>query len=252
MEEGLRDQPQLPERRHLDAAQPRVHDARSFYESVRGLRASDADDGRDMLATVARDAAGRDGWVTFGEHTIFARGTVPAFVASATRRRKGEGRRRSSAVPWTGGRSNATRRRPRAVASDSRPSRNSAGGRAPARHAMLIFETLWEQESRAADVRLRFSDRSLAPSPSRRPTILDTVERFELYAGGSRDRQWLQRAQRPGPSSARRFESQAGQPQAGVTPKRTQMDEDYIRRACPTASRRRVGKASASTASSCC
>ena len=42
----VRDQPQLPERGHLDAAQSRVHDAR-VLRSVRGLRAPDAADRGD-------------------------------------------------------------------------------------------------------------------------------------------------------------------------------------------------------------
>jgi lysyl-tRNA synthetase class 2 len=52
--EGVRDQPQLPERRHLHEAQPRVHDARV----LRGLHRLRVHDVRDPAHATARCAVG--------------------------------------------------------------------------------------------------------------------------------------------------------------------------------------------------
>ena len=54
---GLRDQPQLPQRGHLDAAQPRVHDARVLL-GVRRLPDADAFT-EELLSTVAQQVIGR-------------------------------------------------------------------------------------------------------------------------------------------------------------------------------------------------
>ena len=53
----LRDQPQLPQRGHLDAPQPRVHDARV----LRGLRRGQGPDGPDRGAALGPRARGRGG-----------------------------------------------------------------------------------------------------------------------------------------------------------------------------------------------
>ena len=52
--EGVRDQPQLPQRRHLDPPQPRVHDARV----LRGLPGLSLPDGPHRGAAARRRAAG--------------------------------------------------------------------------------------------------------------------------------------------------------------------------------------------------
>ena len=77
----LRDQPELPERRHLHAAQSRVHDAR-VLRGLRGLPAPDAVDRGDAHARSRKEVLGGSLTSPFGEHVDFLRRAVsPAVVA---------------------------------------------------------------------------------------------------------------------------------------------------------------------------
>ena len=69
--EGVRDQPQLPQRGHLDAAQPRVHDARV----LRGLPGLPLPDGphRGAAARRSRRRCSARPRFTYGEHASISR-----------------------------------------------------------------------------------------------------------------------------------------------------------------------------------
>ena len=98
--EGLRDQPELPERGDLHAAQPRVHDARVLH----GLRRRAGPDGAHRGAPRRRRAGDpRDDRASVGRRDDLLRGAVPAALDEGRRRRvrprrpgRADPRRRSS------------------------------------------------------------------------------------------------------------------------------------------------------------
>ena len=93
--------------------------------------------------------------------------------------------------------------------------------------AAAIFEALVRGRPRAAGLRLRLSDRSLAvvEAGSDDP---DTVERFELYIGGFEVANAFSELNDP-VEQRRRFEQQLRE-RAGGDEEAHAMDEDYIRR----------------------
>ena len=133
----------------------------------------------EMLTEVAREATGGLE-VPFGEHTISFAAAVPPAVAAAGRRRGGE--RRGSGRPGHRSRFARSRRRPRAVARalgvEVATGRHGAG-----KIATTIFEALWEDELVQPTFVYDFPT-EVSPLSKQRPDDPDTVERFELYAGG--------------------------------------------------------------------
>ena len=88
---GLRDQPELPQRGHLDPAQPRVHDAR-VLSGLQRLPRPDDDDGADAGDGGARRRRVRPGpptgWPAAGPGRI-RRGPARAGAAADANRRRG-------------------------------------------------------------------------------------------------------------------------------------------------------------------
>ena len=103
--EGVRDQPQLPQRGHLDHAQPRVHDARVLHRLLRLRRRHGHHRGADR----GRRAAG--GWAD-GRRTLQGPGDLLRARPSARadhegRRRRGRARQRGSTLDARGARRSA-------------------------------------------------------------------------------------------------------------------------------------------------
>ena len=105
-------------------------------------------------------------------------------------------------------------------------SRSAPRRTAPARSPTAIFEALWEERLDPADVRLRLSDRGLAAVEAAADDP-DTVERFELYAGGFEIANGFSELNDPA-EQRRRFEAQLRDRAAGDA-EAHRMDEDYIR-----------------------
>ena len=174
--EGVRDQPQLPERRDLDAAQSRVHDARVLLGVRRLQRPDDADrgDAGDRRARGGAAADERD--VQRPRHLV--EGAVPAPVAArggarggveaARQRRAG---RRPSVARGGGGAGGDARR--------SRSRRRWARGRLRRKSSRRSAKRSSIQPTFVYDFPTEVS-----PLSKQKPDDPDTVERFELYIGG--------------------------------------------------------------------
>ena len=179
---GVRDQPQLPERGDLDAAQPRVHDARVLLGVRRLQRSDDADRG---------DAAGGGAQggraptrCTFGEHAISLAAAVPAPVAArgarARRRRSGSASdvppRRAAVARRGGGAGGAARRRGRRRPwargrSPRRSSRRSAKTTSSSRRSSTTSRPRSRRcRSRSRTIRTPSSGSSCTSAASRWPT----------------------------------------------------------------------------------
>ena len=110
--------------------------------------------------------------------------------------------------------------------SRARSARACAPAHGAGKIATTIFEALWEDGSCSRRSSTTFRPRSRR-SRSRRPTIPDTVERFELYAGGFEIANGFSELNDPA-EQRRRFEAQLRDRAAGDA-EAHQMDEDYIR-----------------------
>ena len=198
----------------------RVHDAR-VLRGVRRLRASDAADRGDAVRrSPARSPAGSS--VPFGEHVLsfappYRRLSLRHAAAEAATRAAGphRHRRRSARSRRAGGVARdleldvaaSARRRP-GIAAD-RSSRRSGRISSSSRRSSTTFRP----RSRRC--------RSSAPDDP------DTVERFELYAGGFEIANGFSELNDP-VEQRRRFEAQLEDRAAGDA-EAHQMDEDYIR-----------------------
>jgi lysyl-tRNA synthetase class 2 len=96
----------------------------------------------------------------------------------------------------------------------------------PGRIAMGIFETLWEERLVQPTFVYDFPT-EVSPLSKQRPDDPDTVERFELYAGGFELANGFSELNDPA-EQRRRFEAQLRDRAAGDA-EAHQMDEDYIR-----------------------
>ena len=217
----LRDQPQLPERGHLDAAQPRVHDA-GVLPGVRGLPGPDGDD-RGDAGHVAQRGGRAPIEVPFGEHTIS--------LAAPFRRVVAPRRARASRVRPAGRAVSADdlrAQRETAAAIAARLGRRGRARRAaPGKIAMEIFEALVRRASSSSRPSSTTSRPRCRRSRSRRPDDPDTVERFELYIGGFEVANALQRAERSGRAAPPLRAAARGARKGDL--EAHEMDEDYIR-----------------------
>ena len=179
----------------------------------------------ELLAEVARQATGGLD-ATFGEHDAVVRRAVPAAVTAPCRGRSGHG----AAGP--GGRLDGRRlgsgpARPRH--GGWRRTRARTAGR-PAhgagRIATTIFEALWEANLVQPTFVFDFPT-EVSPLSKQKPDDPDTVERFELYAGGFEVANGFSELNDPA-EQRRRFEAQLKDRAAGDA-EAHQMDEDYIR-----------------------
>jgi lysyl-tRNA synthetase class 2 len=183
-----------------------------------------------------------------GEHTLSFRGPVPPAVVAACGRESGD----RAVKEMASDRRSGQRIRPprsragRAAVSRARSNSTSSPGTrlACGKIATTIFEALWESTG-AADVRLRLSD-GVSPLSKQKPDDPDTVERFELYAGGFEIANGFSELNDPA-EQRRRFEAQLRIARP-ATPKRTRWTRTTSARSS-TACRRPAGKASASIAS---
>ena len=214
---GLRVGAQLPERGRLDAAQPRVHDAR-VLSGLRRLSRSDGDDRRAASAVGARGEAGRRGGVQ-------RRGDFAQRRRSGACRCGSRGRARQRAAGRAGHRVGSAEQRPRvghrrAVGHRHwrRRDRRQGGDR--------DLRAAVGSRSRPADVRLRLSDRGVAAleADARRP---GHVERFELYIAGFEVANAFSELNDP-VEQRRRFEMQLEEKRKGDAETHP-MDEDYVR-----------------------
>ena len=219
IEQGVRDQPQLPERGDLDAAQPRVHDD-GVLRGVRRLPGADGDD----------RGADRDGGAPGGRHRSdyvrrardLAGGAVRAALAARRGARGGvDGASERDVTdadlrrPRHGGRSGA-----RCSGSRSPPAT------APGKIATAIFEALCEDRLIQPTFVYDFPT-EVSPLSKQKPDDPDTVERFELYIGGFEVANAFSELNDPA-EQRRRFEEQLKDRARGDL-EAHQMDEDYIR-----------------------
>jgi len=96
----------------------------------------------------------------------------------------------------------------------------------PGKIATLIFEALWEEQLVQPTFVYDFPT-EVSPLSKQRPDDPDTVERFELYAGGFEVANGFSELNDP-VEQRRRFEAQLRDRAAGDT-EAHQMDEDYVR-----------------------
>ena len=219
MEKGLRDQPQLPERGDLHAAQPRVHDD-GVLRGVRRLPGADDDDrgadldrwrGRRSAPTRSPSAITRSRWPR-----PFARLSL-----------RDGGARGRVAAPGARG----DRRRPADSATRPPISRGCSGWTSPpatarARSRPAIFEALCEDRLIQPTFVYDFPT-EVSPLSKQKPDDPDTVERFELYIGGFEVANAFSELNDPA-EQRRRFEEQLKDRARGDL-EAHEMDEDYIR-----------------------
>ena len=201
--EGVRDQPQLPQRRHLDAAQPRVHDARVLL-GVRRLQRPDGADRGDAAVCRARRRSAAD-QSTFGDHTISLDAAVPAAVAA----RGGARGRVEAARHRRAGRRASLARGGRRAGARARRSRSQPAMGA-GKIAAEIFEALCEDELIQPTFVYDFPT-EVSPLSKQKPDDPDTVERFELYIGGFEVANAFSELNDP-VEQRRRFEDAAAEP----------------------------------------
>jgi lysyl-tRNA synthetase class 2 len=173
----------------------------------------------EMLASIARDATGGVD-LTFGEHALslaapFRRLSLRHAAAEAASEKLGRPiaeadlRDRSSAAAIA-----------KALGIDVHPA-HGAG-----KIATAVFEALWEHRLVQPTFVYDFPT-EVSPLSKQKPGDADTVERFELYAGGFEVANGFSELNDPA-EQRRRFEAQLRERAAGDT-EAHQMDEDYIR-----------------------
>ena len=232
----LRDQPQLPERGDLDAAQPRVHDAR-VLPGLRRLPGPDGDDRGDAR----RRSRARRSAPTRSRSASTTISLAPPFRRVSLR----EGARAAAAERLGVDRD---RRRP-ARARDGRGAgaaarhRGAAGAGAPGKIATEIFERLYEDDLVQPTFVYDFPT-EVSPLSKQKPDDPDTVERFELYIGGFEVANAFSELNDPA-EQRRRFEAQLARPRRRRRSKRTPWTRTTSARSS-TACRRPPAKASAS------
>ena len=191
IEQGVRDQSQLPQRRHRLSLESRVHDARVLL-GVRGLQRSDGRSPRSCCRTPCKpplgtldDARGASSTISFA--APFARGRSGTLVAEAAA--DAAGRRRSTSRRF--GRSTAVAGLARRLGVEVEK------GWGPGKIADRDLREVRRGGARPADVRLRLSDRGVA--------ALEAAGRRSGHGRALRalcrrhgDRQRLQRAERSG------------------------------------------------------
>jgi lysyl-tRNA synthetase class 2 len=173
----------------------------------------------EMLAEIARDAAGSLE-VPFGAHTLsfaapFARLSLRHAAAEAAAGKLGRpvgvedlrDRGRAAAIA-------------RALGIESLP------GHGAGKIAATIFERLWEDRLVQPTFVYDFPT-EVSPLSKQRPDDPDTVERFELYAGGLEIANGFSELNDPA-EQRRRFEAQLRDRAAGDA-EAHRMDEDYLR-----------------------
>ena len=110
------------------------------------------------------------------------------------------------------------------VASDLDIAKTVSGG--AGKYATLIFETLWEADLVQPTFVYDFPT-EVSPLSKQKPDDPDTVERFELYAGGFEVANGFSELNDP-VEQRRRFEDQLASRRSGDA-EAHQMDEDYVR-----------------------
>ena len=173
----------------------------------------------DMLVDVARDATGTLD-APFGEATIsFAPPYRRLSLRSAAAERASQRLGRAVSIADLRDRRTAADIA-RALAFEVQPS-HGAG-----RIATTIFEGLWEDDLVQPTFVFDFPT-EVSPLSKQRPDDPDTVERFELYAGGFEIANGFSELNDPA-EQRRRFEAQLRERAAGDA-EAHEMDEDYIR-----------------------
>ena len=236
----LRDQPELPQRGDLDAAQPRVHDARVLLELRRLYRPDDAHRDDAVGGGRARRSAPTDD--PFGDHAIslkapFRRLSLREAAREAASRRLGE--------PVDAG---DLRSRDTAAALAARLGIAVDPAMGPGKIAAEIFEALCEDDLVQPTFVYDFPT-EVSPLSKQKPDDPDTVERFELYIGGFEVANAFSELNDPA-EQRRRFEEQLRSAPAATT-KRMPWTRTTSGRSS-SACRRPPAKASASTGWSCC
>jgi lysyl-tRNA synthetase class 2 len=180
----------------------------------------------DLLEDVARRATGQLD-AAFGEHTLsFAR---PFRRLSLRHAAADAATARLSAHPgWTASRVSEAdlRDRDRAAAVARALDLPVAAAHGAGKIATTIFESLWEEHLVQPTFVYDFPT-EVSPLSKQKPDDPDTVERFELYAGGFEVANGFSELNDPD-EQRRRFEAQLKDRVAGDV-EAHQMDEDYIR-----------------------
>ena len=165
--------------------------------------------------------------VPFGEHELSFAPPYPAALAACRRRprRRPSGSRRADRPRCRSPRPSC------AIARGPRASRAPSGSRSRRAHgagriAATIFEALWQDRLIQPTFVYDFPT-EVSPLSKQRADDPDTVERFELYAGGFEIANGFSELNDP-VEQRRRFEAQLRDRAAGDT-EAHQMDEDYIR-----------------------
>jgi lysyl-tRNA synthetase, class II len=173
----------------------------------------------EMLSEVARKVTGADE-VTFGEATIsfkapFRRLPMRGAVCEEATRRMGRDVVESELRDLASARALA-----RQLGVDLEP------GMGPGKITAAVFEALWE-ESLVQPTFVYDFPTEVSPLSKQKPDDPDTVERFELYAGGFELANAFSELNDPA-EQRRRFEQQLTARQKGDA-EAHEMDEDYIR-----------------------
>jgi lysyl-tRNA synthetase class 2 len=173
----------------------------------------------EMLSDIAREAAGSLD-VQFGDHKIsFAAPFRRLSLRDAAAERASErlGRAVSAADLRDAGKA------ARVMADLGMPKATIGGA---GKFATLIFETLWETELVQPTFVYDFPT-EVSPLSKQKPDDPDTVERFELYAGGFEIANGFSELNDP-VEQHRRFEDQMAQRKHGDA-EAHQIDDDYVR-----------------------
>jgi lysyl-tRNA synthetase class 2 len=189
-----------------------------FYQAYSDYQAL-MDMTEEMLATVARQATGQDE-ATFGEHVISFR---PPYARLSLRRAAADeaSRRLGVAVSETDLRDQA-----RALDVARRLGVALEGRAGPGQIAMTIFEELLERSLIQPTFVFDFPT-EVSPLSKQKPDDPETVERFELYAGGFELANAFSELNDPA-EQRRRFEQQLSERARGDQEAHA-MDDDYIR-----------------------